>query len=59
MIRETMNGNEAKLIRAKFLRTTFDSLNIDRIKESPSDFSGDYAVILPNGTELAPQPQLP
>ncbi len=54
MIRETMNGIEAKLDPAKFLRIHRSTVvNIDRIKELHPMFSGDYAVILRNGTELA------
>jgi two-component system, LytTR family, response regulator len=54
MIRETMNGIEAKLDPAKFLRIHRSTVvNIDRIKELQPMFSGDYAVILRNGTELA------
>jgi two-component system, LytTR family, response regulator len=54
MIRETMNGIEAKLDPRKFLRIHRSTVvNIDRIKELHPMFSGDYAVILRNGTELA------
>jgi two-component system LytT family response regulator len=54
MIRETMNGIEAKLDPDKFLRIHRSTVvNIDRIKELHPLFSGDYAVILRNGTELA------
>jgi len=54
MIRETMNGVEAKLDPAKFLRIHRSTVvNIDRIKELHPMFSGDCAVILRNGTELA------
>jgi two-component system LytT family response regulator len=54
MIRETMNGIEAKLDPSKFLRIHRSTVvNIDRIKELHPMFSGDYAVILRNGTELA------
>jgi len=54
MIRETMNGIEAKLDPAKFIRIHRSTVvNIDRIKELHPMFSGDYAVILRNGTELA------
>jgi len=54
MIRETMNGIEAKLNPEKFLRIHRSTVvNIDRIKELHPMFSGDYAVILRNGTELA------
>lgn len=54
MIRETMNGIEAKLDPEKFLRIHRSAVvNIDRIRELHPMFSGDYAVILTNGTELA------
>ena len=54
MIRETMNGIEAKLDPDKFLRIHRSTVvNIDRIKELHPMFSGDYAVILRDGTELA------
>lgn len=54
MIRETMNGIEGKLDPEKFLRIHRSTVvNIDRIKELHPMFSGDYAVILRNGTELA------
>jgi len=54
MIRETMNGIESKLDPEKFLRIHRSTVvNIDRIKELHPMFSGDYAVILRNGTELA------
>jgi len=54
MIRETMNGIEAKLDPDQFLRIHRSTVvNIDRIKELHPMFSGDYAVILRNGTELA------
>ncbi|MBC7899634.1 MAG: response regulator [Saprospiraceae bacterium] len=54
MIRETMNGIETKLDPDKFLRIHRSTVvHIDRIKELHPMFSGDYAVILRNGTELA------
>jgi two-component system, LytTR family, response regulator len=53
LIRETMNGLEAKLNPDKFLRIHRSTLvNIDRIKELNPLFSGDYTVLLKNGTEL-------
>ncbi len=53
LIRETMNGLEAKLNPDKFLRIHRSTLvNIDRIKELHPLFSGDYAVMLKNGVEL-------
>lgn len=54
MIRETMNGIEAKLDPDKFLRIHRSTVvHIDRIKELHPMFSGDYAVILRDGTELS------
>lgn len=53
LIRETMNGLEAKLNPDKFLRIHRSTLvNIDRIKELHPLFSGDYTVNLKNGVEL-------
>lgn len=53
LIRETMNGLESKLNPDKFLRIHRSTLvNIDRIKELNPLFSGDYTVMLKNGTEL-------
>ena len=53
MLRETMNGLEAKLDPEKFLRIHRSTLvNIDRIKELHPLFSGDYTVMLQNGAEL-------
>ncbi|MDQ3798970.1 MAG: LytTR family DNA-binding domain-containing protein [Acidobacteriota bacterium] len=53
LIRETMNGIEAKLNPDKFLRIHRSTVvNIDRIKELHPMFSGDYSVILRNGVEL-------
>jgi len=54
MIRETMNGIETKLDPEKFLRIHRSTVvHIDRIKELHPMFSGDYAVILRDGIELA------
>jgi len=54
MIRETMNGIEGKLDPDKFLRIHRSTVvHIDRIKELHPMFSGDYAVILRDGFELA------
>lgn len=53
LIRETMNGLEAKLNPDKFLRIHRSTLvNIDQIKELSPLFSGDYTVMLKNGVEL-------
>jgi two-component system LytT family response regulator len=54
MIRETMNGIETKLDPDKFIRIHRSTVvHIDRIKELHPMFSGDYAVMLRDGTELA------
>lgn len=54
MIRETMNGIEAKLDPNKFFRIHRSTVvHIDRIKELHPMFSGDYSVLLQDGTELA------
>ena len=54
MIRETMNGIEGKLDPDKFIRIHRSTVvHIDRIKELHPMFSGDYAVMLRDGTELA------
>jgi two-component system LytT family response regulator len=54
LIRETMNGIEAKLDPSRFIRIHRSTIvNVDRIKELHPMFSGDYAVVLRNGTELA------
>jgi two-component system LytT family response regulator len=53
LIRETMNAIEARLDPNKFLRIHRSTVvNIDSIKELHPMFSGDYLVILRNGTEL-------
>lgn len=53
LIRETMNGLEAKLNPDKFLRIHRSTLvNIDCIKELHPLFSGDYTVMLKNSVEL-------
>jgi two-component system LytT family response regulator len=54
MIRETMNAVEAKLDPSQFMRIHRSTIvNVDRIKELHPMFSGDYSVILRDGTELA------
>ena len=54
MIRETMNSVEAKLDPSQFMRIHRSTIvNIDRIKELHPMFSGDYSVILRDGSELA------
>jgi two-component system LytT family response regulator len=53
LLRETMNNLAAKLDPAKFFRIHRSILvNIDSIKELSPMFSGDYVVLLYNGTEL-------
>ncbi|MEJ7578359.1 MAG: LytTR family DNA-binding domain-containing protein [Pyrinomonadaceae bacterium] len=53
LIRETMNNLQAKLDPDKFLRIHRSSLvQIESVKELQPLFSGDYAVILHDGTEL-------
>jgi two-component system LytT family response regulator len=54
MIRETMNSIEARLDPSQFMRIHRSTIvNIDRIKELHPMFSGDYSVILRDGSELA------
>jgi two-component system LytT family response regulator len=53
LLRETMNGIEARLDPEKFLRIHRSTIvNVERIKELQPWFHGDYAVILHNGTRL-------
>ena len=53
LVRETMSRLEAQLDPRKFLRIHRSTLvNIERIKELQPMFSGDYNVVLQNGTEL-------
>ncbi|MBA2340710.1 MAG: response regulator transcription factor [Pyrinomonadaceae bacterium] len=53
LMRETMNNLQAKLDPEKFLRIHRSSLvQIEHIKELQPLFSGDYAVLLHDGTEL-------
>jgi two-component system, LytTR family, response regulator len=53
LLRETMNGLEAKLDPAKFLRIHRSTIvNIEKIKELRPSFHGEYIVILKNGAEL-------
>jgi two-component system, LytTR family, response regulator len=54
LIRETMHGIEGKLDPGKFLRIHRSVIvRIDRIKEMHPMFSGDYTVVLHDGTELS------
>jgi two-component system, LytTR family, response regulator len=53
LLRESMNGIEAKLDPRKFIRIHRSTiLNAERIKELQPAFHGDYAVILRDGVEL-------
>ncbi len=53
LLRETMNGLEAKLDPYKFLRIHRSAIvNIERIKELQPWYCGDYKVVLQDGTQL-------
>jgi two-component system LytT family response regulator len=53
LLRETMNGLEAKLDPKVFLRIHRSTMvNVERIKELQPFFHGDYLVILKDGTQL-------
>ncbi len=53
LLRETMNGLEARLEPARFLRIHRSTIvNVDRIQELQAWFHGDYLVILRGGTQL-------
>lgn len=53
LLRETMNGLEAKLDPYKFLRIHRTAIvNIERIKELQPWYCGDYKVVLQDGTQL-------
>ena len=53
LVRETMTDLESRLDPGRFLRIHRSTLvNIDRIKELHPWFSGDYAVVLHDGTQL-------
>src|SRR5262249_15102954 len=53
LLRETMNGLEARLDPQKFLRIHRSTIvNIERVKELHPWFHGDYQVVLRDGTEL-------
>lgn len=53
LLRETMNGIEARLNTEKFLRIHRSTIvNVERIKELQPWFHGDCAVILHDGTRL-------
>jgi two-component system LytT family response regulator len=49
-----MNSIEARLNPSQFMRIHRSTIvNVDRIKELHPMFSGDYSVMLRDGTELA------
>jgi two-component system LytT family response regulator len=53
LIRETMSSLEAKLDPSQFLRIHRSTIvNLDRVKEMQPWFSGEYTVILRDGTQL-------
>lgn len=53
LLRETMNGIEARLDPEKFLRIHRSTIiNVDRVAELKPWFHGDYAVTLRDGTRL-------
>jgi two-component system, LytTR family, response regulator len=53
LLRESMNGIEAKVDPRKFIRIHRSTIvNAERIKELQPAFHGDYAVILRDGVEL-------
>ena len=53
LLRETMNTIETRLDPAHFLRIHRSTIvNLDRIKEMQPWFSGEYVVLLKDGTEL-------
>ena len=54
LLRHTLGGIEGRLDGRKFLRIHRSTIvNVDRIAELQSSFSGDYVVILRDGTRLA------
>ena len=53
LLRETMNGVEARLDSGQFLRIHRSTIvNLDRVKEMQPWFSGEYVVIMKDGTQL-------
>jgi two-component system LytT family response regulator len=53
LLRETMNGLEAKLDPARFLRIHRATIvNVDRVRELRPWFHRDYKVVLEDGTEV-------
>ena len=53
LLRETMNGVETRLDSGQFLRIHRSTIvNLDRVKEMQPWFSGEYVVIMKDGTQL-------
>ena len=53
LLRETMNGVETRLDPNQFLRIHRSTIvNLDRVKEMQPWFSGEYVVIMKDGTQL-------
>ena len=53
LLRETMNGVETRLDPGQFLRIHRSTIvNLDRVKEMQPWFSGEYVVIMKDGTQL-------
>lgn len=53
LLRETMNGVETRLDASQFLRIHRSTIvNLDRVKEMQPWFSGEYVVIMKDGTQL-------
>ena len=53
LLRETMNGVETRLDANQFLRIHRSTIvNLDRVKEMQPWFSGEYVVIMKDGTQL-------
>jgi two-component system LytT family response regulator len=53
LLRETMNGLEARLSPRRFVRISRSAMvNIEHIKELQPAMHGDYVVVLANGTKL-------
>jgi two-component system LytT family response regulator len=54
LLRESMNGLEAKLDPKRFVRVHRSTIvNVERIRELQPAFHGDYVIFLQDGTELA------
>ncbi len=53
LLRETMNGVETRLDSGQFLRIHRSTIvNLDRVREMQPWFSGEYVVIMKDGTQL-------